>query len=665
MSDCADRFRELTHEQEIVLTEDLAALQKIYERSRIERYNTLKINEEEFRWEFTKKCPDFLTESEIGRVRSSFRLARLLIVASFYKEGSVPAAMSDDFIEAELQAVVEFERYKQFDALSVEQIEDKIHRMEGEVYELVTEYTSTQIANIDDLLENPDVQQDLMERLLDRYEERREKIRRGFFTYVEAHGLEHMVESIEEAVQAVVDASDERERIRQELRQELDDLSQVIDKQFEHQQREIESELDALESQVTSKSVGPGEFRGQMDALKRRTDEIAETQQETLSELDQQIDHTVKLEGRIKAKINDLKEAKEQAKETERTQAQVEATEFIENELENLREERTELQSEISQLKRERESIETARDRLEERQESLESRVEEVEGSVESTQPDGLDGESAVTATIARLLEMDYLGRFDITMEEAASIEMGDALFEVSEGYWDGRSERRSSRTRLSRLLDENQDLNRFPTNGVSRYEVTNSRYLGLARETEMVIEARVHAHLDAFATNGFDARPADLDDLLSIANEAVHEAELGVYTYLLGVASPTGWTDRVLEQIQDDEFARTRFSQHVSLCLIDLQDGTVVYDESDPVAAENASLFEPPVDAERIEDCVQTIRAEYVTDISQKTVLLRDVTEELGYDSHIVKRAFNRLEHGGAGEQFFVEDLGLTLEVR
>jgi DNA-binding transcriptional regulator YhcF (GntR family) len=43
----------------------------------------------------------------------------------------------------------------------------------------------------------------------------------------------------------------------------------------------------------------------------------------------------------------------------------------------------------------------------------------------------------------------------------------------------------------------------------------------------------------------------------------------------------------------------------------------------------------------------------------------LRDVTEELGYDSHIVKRAFNRLEHEGIGEQFLVDDLGLTLEVR
>ena len=33
--------------------------------------------------------------------------------------------------------------------------------MKGEVYELVEEYTSTQIANMDDLIDNPEVQSDL------------------------------------------------------------------------------------------------------------------------------------------------------------------------------------------------------------------------------------------------------------------------------------------------------------------------------------------------------------------------------------------------------------------------------------------------------------------------------------------------------------------------
>lgn len=664
MTDCAERFQELVHERDVILDEDIAALQKMSERSRIERYNNLKSDEEEFRWEFTKECRDFLTDGEEDRVRGEFRLARLLVAASFYADGDLPPAMADDFIESELQAVVDFERYKRFDALSKEQIEEKIHRMEGEVYQLVTEYTSTQIANIDNLLDNPEIQQDLIKRLIARYEDRREKIRQGFFVYVEAHGLEHMVESIEEAVEAVIDATDEREKIREELREELATLSDSIDEQFESQQRRLECEFDTLESKVEHRTVDPEEFRAEVDAVKSRTEKIAETQQETLSELDQQINHTVKLEGRIKAKINDLQQARQQAREAERKQAREEATALIENELANLRDERSELQSEIKQLRREREQIETARDRLEDRQETLESRVDEFETSVETDQPDGLEVDTAITATIARLLEMDYLGRFDITMSETDRIEMGDSVFEVPANYWDNRSERRSSRTRLGRLLDDEQDPNRYPTDGTARYEITDSRYLGLSRDTEMVIEARVFAHLDAFATNGFDARPAGLDDLLSVANEAVYEAESKEFIYLLGVASPTGWSDRVLERIQDDEFARTRFSEHVSVCLIDLQEGTVVYDESDPVAAENATLFEPPVDAERIEECMATIHNEYVTNISQNTVLLRDVAEEHGYDSHIVKRAFNRLEHEGVGDQFFVEDLGLTLEV-
>jgi hypothetical protein len=666
MTDCSERFHELTHTQDIVLEEDLAGLQRMSDRSRIERYNELAATEEEFRWEFTRECADFLTSEETGRVRGRFKLARLLIAASFYEAGEVPKAMADDFSEAELQAVVDFDRYKQFDALSEDQIEEKIRRMEGEVYELVQEYTSTQIANMDRMLESSSVQQDVMERLLERYDDRREKIRRGFFVYVETQGLEGMVEAIEEAVEAVTDASEERERIREELRSELDALSEAIDDRFRHQQRQLESEFDALENQVDSQTVDPEQFRAEVASIKSQTEAIAETQAETVAELDEQIDRTVELEEQLETKITDLKEAQQRAQEAERDAARRDATELIETELTNLREERSELQTEIKQLRREREQIETAREKLEDRQETLDDRIEDVEVSVDTGEsvPDGTDGASAVTATIARLLEMDYLGRFDITMSETDEIEMDDAVFEVPPNYWETNSQRRSSRTRMAQLLDDEETPNRYPTNGTSRYEITDSRYLGLSRDTRMVIEARVFSHLEAFATNGFDTRPADLDDLLSIVNEAVYEAETGEFTYLLGVASQTGWTDNVLDQIQDAEFARTRFSQHVSLCLIDLQDGSIVYDDSDPVAAENAALFEPPIDAERIEDCVQTIRSEYVEDIVPESVVLRDVVENHGYDSHIVKRAFNRLEHHGVGEQLFVDDIGLTLDV-
>jgi len=42
----------------------------------------------------------------------------------------------------------------------------------------------------------------------------------------------------------------------------------------------------------------------------------------------------------------------------------------------------------------------------------------------------------------------------------------------------------------------------------------------------------------------------------------------------------------------------------------------------------------------------------------------LRDVVSEHGYDPEIVKRAFNRLEERGRGEQLYLDELGLSLAV-
>jgi len=109
---------------------------------------------------------------------------------------------------------------------------------------------------------------------------------------------------------------------------------------------------------------------------------------------------------------------------------------------------------------------------------------------------------------------------------------------------------------------------------------------------------------------------------------------------------------------------SRTRVSQNVGVCLADLQDGSVLCDESDPIVADNAHLFEPPLETERVADCVKTLRTEYVDDIGYETVLLHDVVDQHGYDPHIVDRAFEELEDDGVGEQFYVEDLGLTLDV-
>jgi hypothetical protein len=656
MTNCQDRLSELTYTAERVLEEDLAALKRMPEQSRIERYNDIKANEEDFSWSFREECPEFLTEREAERVRGNLRLARLLLAASFYAEGDLPRAMEDDFIEAELQAVVEFDRYKQFDVLDEEQIERRIRRMEGEVYELVEEYTATQIANMDELIDNPEVQSDLIDRLVDRYEDRRERIRQGLFVYIETHGMEHMVESIEEAIEAVADASAERGRIRETLQEELEDIELELEEGFERQRQQFESQLRRVERDLASETVDVETVRSELRNLGGIEAGATEELQET-------IERTKQLESRLDENVEKLETARERA-ESSRSDAREDASEIVETELQRLTEQRTELRTEIERLQREREQIEHARDRLGERHEDLETKVEEMQRSVPTDDGEnGIDGSEVVTAATARLFEMDYIGRFDTTMYEIERIERPNDSFEIPDGYWEGRSQRRSDAPRMVQLLGESEDISRYPTNPTARYEITERRYLGLSEATEMIIEATVYSDLEAYAANGFDATAADIDDLLTLVNDAVREADRKNVPYLLAIASPTGWTDRVKQRVADDELSRSHYSRQVRVCLVDLRSGEFVSDESDPLVGENIELFDRAVAAEQVERCTDVLRDEYVDGFGRETLGLEEVVEDHGFDRHVVKQSFERLENAGDAAQFYVDGDGLAVD--
>ncbi len=653
----SDELDDLLFTADNVLNEDLASLQRMPERRRIELYNEIETDQQEFSWEFKREYGDELASAEIDRIEGRFTLAQLLLAASFYKQGEVPRPLDEQFIPAELQAVVDYDRYKMFDALGEEQIGEKIRRMEGEVYELATEYTSTQLANMDELLDNPEVQQDVMERLADRYDDRREKVRHGFFVYVETHGIEEMVEAIENAVEAVNDSRDEREGIRETLREELAELEQSLDDRVREQRKRIEQEVRSVERELTSQSVSADELDDRLDRLAEETGGLSDAQAEALEELTDRIDRTGELERKLEQRITELKEVREKAAEADREAAREQATELIEEELSALRDQRDELRGEIDRLQREREGMEAAADSLEERREDLEQRVESIEESVETPGAgEGIEAENLVTSTIARLLELDYLGRFDTTMHETERLYTPDGEFEVPDGYWDGRGERRSAETQLAELLAARDDASRadaYPANRRARYWLTDTRHMGLTRETRLVVEAIVYSHIEAYTENDFDTRPVDLDDLLGLINDTVREAEAAGQPHLVAVASPTGFTDRALSELANS----SQFSRYLSLVLVDLGSGGVYYNETDDLAANNERLFEVSIDTERVEDCTTHIR-ELADDPATTSVLITDLTDE--FDSHIVKRSFDELESAGVGTQLYVEEYGL-----
>jgi hypothetical protein len=215
----------------------------------------------------------------------------------------------------------------------------------------------------------------------------------------------------------------------------------------------------------------------------------------------------------------------------------------------------------------------------------------------------------------------------------------------------------------MVQLLGDGEEVGNYPTNPTARYEVTERRYLGLSEDTEMIIEATVHADLEAYAANGFDATAADVDDLLGIVNDAVREADRKDVPYLLGIASPTGWTDRVKEQVRADELSRSHYSRRVHLCLVDLRSGELVYDDADSVVTENLALFERTVAAEAVERCVERIREEHLEDFGRETIGLEEVVAGHGFDRHVVKQSFERLENAGDAVQFYVDGDGLALD--
>lgn len=625
---------------ETILNDDLSGLARnMSEQVRIEQYNQIKSDENELRFDFARECSSFRTQSELDQDRSQLRLARLWIAASFYKDGSVPRSMEDDFSEAALQAAVDFDRYKQFDVLDEDQISRRIRRMEGEVYELVKDYTNSQLANLDELNDDPDVQQDVIRQLNQEYDDRLEKVRKGFYTYVEeVRGLGGMVSAVEEAIKDVSNAKATKESVQSELSERLDKLESTVEQGFRQQQTTIEQEIRLVEQELAGTDPEIEEIKSRLDDIDTASEEF----QQTTSQLRAAIKDAQQMEDRLDSQIEELKSTKTKSQQAEDSAIADEVTDIVDDELSELKHQRKELQNEIRRLQREREGLESAREQLDERQKHLTDRVDEIEQSV-TTEEGGIDGDSVVTPLIARLLELDYIGRFETSMRDTPSIYTGEDTHDIPDGYWSGRSQRSSQRPELEQYLDDKTSVEEFPENVSARYEITSSQFLGLSDTREMIIEASVVSDLEALATNGFDATPSTLKDLLSHVNQTVQEAEQQEVTYLLALASPNGWTDAVEQQITDRGISRTRFSRHVSIILVDLQDGSLIYDRSDPVAERNSSLFELPVDNERIQECIDDIRDRLDrVGLGTDEVILDHVVSDDGYDPHIVKRAFD-----------------------
>ncbi len=318
---------------------------------------------------------------------------------------------------------------------------------------------------------------------------------------------------------------------------------------------------------------------------------------------------------------------------------------------------REELEKKEAELKSEREGLEYEKKEVEERLGKIKAILE------------GGTVKRFVVSDVAKIHEMNYIGRFDIKMNELPRtiydpIERKERRINVwSYHYKFDDADRILNLNTLK--MDYEEATGKLPLNLRSRYVVAEKRYKLFGKEeTKVIIEVAVLGHLLDYADNGFDTRSVTLSELLSVLTRYIDNAELGNYFHVLGVASVTGFDEKVFEHINSGNFHKNFVSRYVSLCLVDLETGDVFYNESDERIKPYIELFKPVFDAEK----VKAIKEYVIGRLELKDFAVLDRVVEEATDGgeegrRLAKKVFYDLEKEGMGKVKYEKEFGVVVE--
>ena len=674
MGSIKERRDDLTFPAHQVLQKDLVELSNYSAQRQRDLFNQLVENKEEYEWDFYPEHRESIPETTKENELASFEAAKLLLATAIEEsDSSEPEteAFVDQFEPGERDFVRQFDDFRRkFSQIDESNLETNIKNKDGEVHKFVTDELEAQADLRESMLDTTanDIRGAAISYFQQEFDEFFELANEAVFLYIKHHGLPNTIESIVSAAEAAEDAKSEREAVEAKLQEELASLSETIHHSLRDQERALRAEMSRIQSEVATGGVDSDVVEDELDDIKRQLSDLSAQRSADTEEISEKLDEITTLEDTLDTKIQDLEQAREETRQELADEAEAKAESLLEDELERLEERKADLTTEIQRLQNERERLETAGDRLDQEFGDLEERVATTEERIDR-EVDDLDDRvkeiaesvrtqreepagKAIRAEVARLYEMDYIARFETSVEEATHLTLPEGdRFEVPDGFWDDRRRHFSGdhRSIVADVLDDGTMADRYPVGRFSTYRVRTNKFVAFS-ETKLVVEAVVAANLEAFATNGFDARPAGIDDLIDVVNETIARAESNQTTHLIGIASPTGWTDDVKEFVQSEDAARSRFDQRVSVCLVDIQSNDLIYDRNDRLVEENADLFTREVDSERVAACIDVLREQYVDDPMREVVQHHTIVDDHGFGPHIVRAAFERLADEGLG---------------
>ena len=635
-----DCVKDLLRPVERVLSSDLEKLKRTDEQRRIEMWNNITSNLDKFE---ERVCGE--VESDIQEeVSGKFSLARLLLATSAYVNGE-DSQILKNFNEKELNLLKDLEKYAAFEILSIDESVERISRKEAGLYELITEYYEKGYNNLDDILDDPSILRDLKVALKNRYTRIQDKIKKITIACIERYGLSWLKTSI---IAKIKESERRREEILRESQAKVEELESKL-QDFDS----IEIENDSLNERISQLEIALIREGMEKDSAVK----VLEAIESDKNRLDQRyIDLGQLLDDQLHSIEEKRMELEEKERELESEQqgykenAQEENERMVEGELREIALLKSELEQKEMALAQERREVELKKNKIAEK---LDLITEVISGS----------SLRFVTREDAKLYELNYIARFDEKMHQFPlklynPLEKKDYTIKS----W-GNHYRSDSREEAFKEDKSYSEIETNPLNARSVYLVEEKRFkLVGGKVKKIVVEALSYNHLTDFVEYGFDTSRVTFSEFLMLLSKSINSAEIGKYLHIIGIASSTGWDERVINEIKSQEFAHNYVSRYVSICLIDSLTGEVYYNPAEERISGYINFFKPEFDRERVE----RVKNQVLDMLKLKDyVILKDVLLETKEDRSIVNKAIHDLVADEKGRTRYIKDVGLVFEIR
>ncbi len=593
-----DCVKELLRPAERVLKEGLDVAAEDFER-RERLWRQIKENYDRY---LDGECGGFLRDLD-AHFRAKFEGALAILAWSFKQNGELYQPASRRYSDRELEALERVLSYNVFEIYTKDDVMRMIMHRDTNILNLLRDYYRGVDKWIDDFLKDPTVKLALRGFLKTKWDSYKGKVNAA---------LSEAIARFDWMRDYLLMEDERTEAVEKAYRHQVENLR----KQMEEMRRNFEREREELERRLRTARDE------EIERLKREKEELRRQFEEEKARLIEEISRMKDEEAR-------------RMLEEELSRMQEEMTASVRAMEEEIHRKELELRQKEMELRRKELELKAKEDEISRRIRE----VMELAGKVEK-------GSRFVKIDEAKMMEMNFAGRMLAKFKD--EVKLLGRTFKV-----EAVEERATfDKERYEGKLNE-RDIKNLPDNTEVVVRLREKKLLG--KKEEITVRARFYGRPERYADVGFDTDPLELADINALLVDAKREAKNGRIVLL--VASPTGFERRITNYINSNEFHRNFISENVSLALLDLESGELIYNPHD----EYARAFEPMLRLERDEELLARVKEFLEGRILERGyVRLEEATEHFAED--LVKRAFHELRNEKGYLTKFIEGVGYVL---